>query len=261
MKIGYFQFAPVFGDVESNRSRIADAVRQSDAELLVVPELATSGYFFSSSAEVREMAETIPGPTTDALSKAASYTGSTIITGLPERDGENFYNSAVVVGPNGIIGTYRKVHLFNEEKNHFSSGEDGFLLFQLNGIKVGVLICFDHMFPEAARTLTLKGAQIVCHPSNLVLPEYGQLTSRVRALENRIFWILSNRWGHESAHGQCLCYTGASQVVDPKGKVLIRAESSSDEISAVEIDPSLALDKKVTPLNDLMEDRKPEFYL
>ncbi|MGC9312845.1 MAG: nitrilase-related carbon-nitrogen hydrolase, partial [Sediminispirochaetaceae bacterium] len=145
MKIGYFQFAPVFGDVEKNRARIIDAVGQSDAELLVIPELATSGYFFSSTSQVERMAEPIPGPTTDALAEAASRTGCTIVTGLPERDGDTLYNSAVAVGPDGIIGSYRKIHLFSEEKIHFSPGNDGFLLFELNGIRVGVLVCFDHM--------------------------------------------------------------------------------------------------------------------
>jgi len=261
MKIGYFQYAPRFGEVEKNRSRIVEAVLQSDAELLVAPELATSGYNFLNTAQVERMAEPIPGPTTDALHRAASQTGSTIVTGLPEKDGDKLYNSAVVVGPEGLIGRYRKIHLFSEEKNHFTAGNDGFLLFQVKGIQVGVLICFDHMFPEAARALALQGAQIICHPSNLVLPEYGQLTSRVRALENRVYWILANRWGTEKTQERSLTYTGNSQVVHPAGKVLIKAEASSDDISAVEIDPEAALDKYVTPLNSLMEDRKPQFYM
>lgn len=260
MKIGYFQFAPVFGDVEKNRARIIDAVGQSDAELLVIPELATSGYFFASTSQVERMAEPIPGPTTDALAEAASRTGCTIVTGMAERDGDTLYNSAVAVGPDGIIGTYRKIHLFSEEKIHFSPGNDGFLLFELNGTRVGVLVCFDHMFPEAARTLALQGAQIICHPSDLVLPEYGQLTSRVRALENRVFWVLANRWGSETAHGDELTFTGASQVVHPTGRILIRAEAAEDEISAVEVDPDAALNKHVTQHNNLFEDRRPGFY-
>ena len=261
MKIGFFQFAPVFGDVEKNRLRMVEAVDQSDAELLVIPELSTSGYFFSSTEQVARMAEPIPGPTTEALAAAASRTGCTVVAGMPERDGDVLYNSAVVVGPNGIIGTYRKIHLFNEEKIHFKPGNDDFMIFELDGVRVGVLICYDHMFPEAARTLALKGVQIICHPSNLVMPEYGQLTSRVRALENRMFWVLANRWGTESAHGDELAFTGTSQVVHPTGKILIRAESAADEISAVEVDPAEALNKHVTPRNNLFEDRQPKFYL
>jgi len=166
----------------------------------------------------------------------------------------------VVIGPEGIIGTYRKIHLFNEETLHFTPGSEGFFSFDLKGVKVGVLVCFDHMFPEAARSLALQGVQIVCHPSDLVLPEYGQLTSRVRALENRMFWILANRWGTETVGEKSLTYTGTSQVVHPRGRILIRAETASDEISAVEVDPKDSLDKNVTEYNHLLNDRRPEFY-
>jgi len=260
MKIGFFQYAPVFGDPKGNRQRLVDAVLETDTDLLVAPELATSGYFFPSSAEARHLAEPVPGPTTEALEKAAADSGCTIVTGLPERSGDVLYNSAVAVGPDGLIGTYRKIHLFNEEKLHFVPGNDGFFIFELKGVRIGILTCFDHMFPEAARSLALQGVQIICHPSNLVLPEYGQLTSRVRALENRMFWILSNRWGDEQVDDRTLTFTGASQVVHPTGKILIRGDSRSDDLSAVDIDPDDALDKMVTPLNDLMKDRRPKFY-
>lgn len=260
MKIGYFQFSPTIGDTEQNRRRLVEAVLQTDADLLVAPELATSGYFFASTEQARELSEPIPGPTTDALCEVSAKTGCTVVTGLPERAGNILYNSAVVVGPNGIIGTYRKIHLFNEEKIHFTPGEEGFFSFDLNGVKVGVLVCFDHMFPEAARSLALQGVQIVCHPSDLVLPEYGQLTSRVRALENRMFWILANRWGNEEVGEKALTYTGVSQVVNPRGRILIKADAAADDLSAVEINPDESLNKNVTHYNHLLDDRRPEFY-
>jgi len=260
VKIGFFQFAPSIGNVEHNRARLVEALLQTDADLLVAPELSVSGYYFSSTAQARELAEPIPGPTTDALSEASAKSGCTIVTGIAELAGEQLFNSAVVIGPEGIIGTYRKIHLFNEETLHFTPGSEGFFSFDLKGVKVGVLVCFDHMFPEAARSLALQGVQIVCHPSDLVLPEYGQLTSRVRALENRMFWILANRWGTETVGEKSLTYTGTSQVVHPRGRILIRAETASDEISAVEVDPKDSLDKNVTEYNHLLNDRRPEFY-
>ncbi len=260
MKIGYFQFSPIIGDTKQNRKRLVEAVLQTDADLLVAPELATSGYFFASTEQAHELSEPIPGPTTDALCDVCAKTGCTVVTGLPELAGNILYNSAVVVGPEGIVGTYRKIHLFNEEKIHFTPGEEGFFSFDLKGVKVGVLVCFDHMFPEAARTLALQGVQIVCHPSDLVLPEYGQLTSRVRALENRMFWILSNRWGNEEVGEKALTYTGVSQVVNPRGRILIKADAASDDLSAVEINPDESLDKYVTQYNHLLEDRRPNFY-
>lgn len=260
MKIGFFQFAPQYGEVEHNRRTLVQAVRESDADLLVIPELATSGYFFPATEEMRSMAEPASGPTTRALAEAARESHCTVVYGLAEKRGSRYYNSAVLVNEDGAAGVYRKIHLFNEEKLHFSPGEEGFPLFEVNGVKVGLLVCFDHMYPEAARSLALAGAQIICHPSNLVLPEYGQLTTRVRALENRVFWVLANRWGRESAHGDTLEFTGVSQVVDSRGKVLIRAAAAEDDLSAVEVDPADALDKQLNPYNNLLQDRRPEFY-
>ncbi|HDQ14729.1 MAG TPA: nitrilase [Sediminispirochaeta sp.] len=260
MKVAYFQFSPRFGKPEANRARLAEALERSRADLLVAPELSTSGYFFPDSESARSLAETVPGPSTELLEETARKTGSTIVFGLPEREGDTLYNSAVVLGPQGIVATYRKVHLFNEETIHFTPGNDGFLIFQLQGVKIGVLVCFDHMFPEAARSLALQGVQVVCHPSNLVLPEYGQLTSRVRALENRMFWVLCNRWGEERVEERRLRFTGVSQIVHPKGEILARAEAEGDQIATTEIDPEEATEKFVTPFNHLLEDRRPEFY-
>ena len=260
MKIGFFQFAPEFGNVDANRRRIIDAVRQSDADLLVVPELATSGYYYPDTETAVRLSEPVPGPTTNAIAEAVADSGMSVVTGIPERDGDALYNSAVLVDGTGVRGVYRKAHLFFEETLHFSPGTGGFPLFDIAGTKVGLLVCFDHMYPEAARTLALAGAQIICHPSNLVLPEYGQLTTRVRALENRVFWVLSNRWGTEWVGDNSLTFTGVSQVVDPTGKVLIRAEAESDEIAAVEVDPEKAHQKEITRYNSLFEDRRPELY-
>lgn len=260
MKIGYFQFSPKIGDLEYNRRRLVDAVQHTDADLLVGPELATSGYFFSSTEQARSLSEPVPGPTTEALSEVSLKTGTTVVAGLPELANGTLYNSAVIIGPEGLIGTYRKIHLFNEEKIHFTPGKEGFFIFDLKGVKVGVLVCFDHMFPEAARSLALQGVQIVCHPSDLVLPEYGQLTSRVRSFENRMFWILANRWGTEEVGEKALTYTGMSQVVNPRGRILIQADAAADDISTVEIDPKESLNKRVTDYNHLLNDRRPEFY-
>ena len=260
MKIGYFQFSPKLGDPDSNRRSLVDAVQKSDADLLVCPELANSGYYFSSTEQARSLSEPVPGPTTDALSEISSKTGTWVVSGISELYKGSLYNSAVIIGPEGLIGIYRKIHLFNEETVHFTPGSEGFFTFDLKGVKIGVLVCFDHMFPEAARSLALQGVQIVCHPSNLVLPEYGQLTSRVRSLENRMYWILANRWGTEKVGEKSLTFTGCSQVVNPRGQILSQAEAAADDISVVEIDPQESLNKQVTEYNHLLNDRRPEFY-
>jgi len=155
---------------------------------------------------------------------------------------------------------YRKVHLFDEEKLYFAPGDRGFPLFDIQGVKVGLLVCFDHFFPEAARTLALQGAQIICHPSNLVLPEYGQLTTRVRSIENRVFWILANRHGTECRGGKTLTYTGSSQITAENGEVLVRADERGDSLTVVEVDPERGKNKRVTERNDLFADRRVELY-
>ena len=260
MRIGFFQFAPRFGEVERNLDAIVEAVESAEADLIVAPELALSGYLFTSREEVEQTAQQVPGPATDKLARAAAHSGCAVVIGMAERSGAEIFNSAVLVGPEGLVGVYRKVHLFFEEKLYFSPGNLGFPVFRIGDTTVGLLVCFDHFFPEAARTLALQGVQIVCHPSNLVLPEFGQLTTRVRSIENRIFWILANRYGHERRGGKSLLYSGCSQITAENGEVLARAESRGDSLTIVEVDPRRAEEKKVTERNDLFADRRIELY-
>ncbi|MFW6181279.1 MAG: nitrilase-related carbon-nitrogen hydrolase [Spirochaetota bacterium] len=262
MRVGFLQFSPVFGETAENTAVIAGAVAGAGADLLVAPELATSGYLFTGREELLDLAEPVPGPTSARLLEAVRSSGCTLAYGFAERSGREVYNSAVLLCPGGLLGVYRKAHLFSDEKRLFTPGPgpEGFPVFRAAGAAVGLLVCFDHLFPEAARTLALAGAGVVCHPSNLVLPEYGQLTTRVRALENRVYWILANRYGEESRGGKTLRFTGASQIVAPGGDILARAPADRDAVEVVEIDPGLAADKHVTPLNDLFEDRRTDLY-
>jgi predicted amidohydrolase len=231
-----------------------------DSDLVVLPELAVSGYNFESAGQARSLGEPADGPTARMLSVLAAETGAHYVIGIAEAEGNALYNSAILVGPGGLIGCYRKAHLFFHEKDFFLPGNSGFRIFEVNGIKLGLLVCFDHMFPEAARTLALGGAQIICHPSNLVIPEYAQLTTRVRALENRVFWLLSNRTGPETGKAGELVFTGESQIVASNGSVPAKAGATEETVISAEIDPGKAKDKKVTALNDLFEDRREELY-
>jgi predicted amidohydrolase len=129
----------------------------------------------------------------------------------------------------------------------------------VDGVRIGLLVCFDHFFPEAARSLALQGAQVICHPSNLVL-EHAQRNTITRAVENRVFWVLANRVGTETLDGRTLVFNGASQVVSPAGDIQVRAGRDTEELRVVEIDPAMALNKKVTPRNDLFEDRRTDLY-
>ena len=260
IKLGFLQYSPIFGEVSKNLAQIEAALSNVDADLMVIPELANSGYLFLNHDEVSSLAEEIPGPSTEFLQSLAHKTRAHYIMGMPERAGDVIYNSAVLVGPEGVVGTYRKAHLFYEEQLYFRPGDSGFGIFDMNGVNVGILICFDHLFPESARSLALQGAQILCYSSNLVLPTYGQLTTRVRAIENQVFTVLANRSGEEDRGSKKLSYTGSSQIVAPDGTVLASADATGDSVKIVEIDPAVALDKSVTDRNDLFKDRRPKLY-
>lgn len=248
---------PRVGESEANRERVRTAVLAApEADLLVLPELANSGYHFESQGQSAQLAEPVDGPFVALLRELARARNLTLVSGLAERDGSTLYNSAVLVRPDGSIELYRKLHLFLNEKDHFAPGNLGLPVFQVGAARIGLLICFDWQFPEAWRTLALRGADIVCHPSNLVLPGLAQRAIPVHALLNRVYVVTANRIGTESG----LTFTGRSILVGPRGELLAEAPETSEETRVVEIDPFLARDKSVTPRNDLLDDRRPEHY-
>jgi predicted amidohydrolase len=236
-------------------------LERAEADLLVLPEFCASGYQFVSQDEVRELAEPVPdGPTTARLIAIAKKRRMVLVAGLPERAGSAYYNSAVVVGPSGFFGRYRKTHLFFEETLFFAPGDTGFQVWDIGPAKIGVMICFDWYYPESARTLALKGAEILCHPSNLVLPNCPD-SMPVRCLENRVFGITSNRIGSESRGGKdTLTYIGNSEVVAPNGVILHRATRDQEDLCIVEINPADARNKTLTKYNDLLRDRREALY-
>jgi predicted amidohydrolase len=178
---------------------------------------------------------------------------------LAEEAGRRLYNSAVLVSPKGWSRTYRKSHLFVDEKSFYHPGDTGFQVFHIGAARLGLMICFDWIYPESMRVLALKGADIVCHPANLVLP-FCQKAMITRCLENGVFAITANRTGMETRGGKSLTYSGASQIVGPRGELLDQAGPEEEAVGVVEIDPMKARDKKVTERNDLLADRRPELY-
>lgn len=259
MRMGFIQFKVAFGQKKQNIERVAEFILQNEADLLVLPELFNSGYLFSSFSELKALAEPVPdGKTTQILIQLARDHRIHLAAGLPECRGNQYFNSAVLVGPEGFLGCYRKIHLFDSEKKWFQPGEDVPAVFDVGGSKVGLMICFDWIFPEVTRTMALQGAEIICHPSNLVLP-FCQKAMITRCLENRVFAVTANRIGTEKTDDQQLTFTGYSQVVSPRGEVLAHA-TGDERCEVVEIDPSAAQDKRLTPNNHLFEDRKPNLY-
>lgn len=258
--MGFVQFSPVFGQVEDNISRAECFIESVEADLLVLPELFNTGYLITSREEIEKLAEPVPsGITTEALSEMASRRSCYLVAGIAERDDDKIYNSAVCVGPHGFIGAYRKIHLFSEEKNWFSPGNREFQVYDIGVCRIGIMICFDWIFPESMRTLSLKGAHVICHPSNLVLP-FCQDAMKTRSLENRVYSITANRTGSEERGDKKLSYTGKSQVMSPEAELIIRSGDDTEEAHAVAIDISKAEKKLLNEYNDLFKDRRPEFY-
>jgi len=259
MRVSVLQFKPVWGDRESNFQKIKKLCKGVTLDLLVLPELATTGYLFSSKAELAPLAEAFPGGQTSRfLTELAGTIGGHVVCGAAEKEGEILYNSAVLFSPQGHLGTYRKVHLFDAEKEVFEPGNLGFPVFDLGEAKIGMMVCFDWIFPESARSLALAGAEIICHPANLVLP-YCPSAAITRALENHVYYLLSDRIGAEQNRGEELRFIGQSRIVNTKGKILASLGEEEALITA-EIDPSLAGDKHVTPRNHLFHDRRPDCY-
>lgn len=261
MKVSFIQTSPVFGDVRKNADRAAEKIAKLDSELIVLPELFSTGYQFRSKKELLDLAEEVPtGYSVKMLIEAAKDKGAFIVAGLAERAGKKAYNSAVLVGPKGLVGTYRKAHLFWDEKKIFAKGDTPFKVYRAGKAKIGMMICFDWLFPEAARTLALLGADIICHPSNLVLP-YCPQAMITRSLENRVFTITANRVGtEERVEGKRLKFIGTSQVTSPDGEVLVRAGAAKEAAATIEIDPARARSKRITPLNDIFRDRRTDLF-
>ena len=169
------------------------------------------------------------------------------------------FNSALLVGPRGIVRTYRKIHLFHEEKRWFDPGDLPLEVTAVRGAKVGMMVCFDWIFPEVTRTLALQGMQILAHPSNLVL-DLCQRAMFARSVENRVFTVTANRSGADKRPHGTLKFTGASQILGPRGELLAQAPVRGTCLRVVEIDPALARDKRILRHNDLFGDRRPKFY-
>lgn len=165
----------------------------------------------------------------------------------------------MLIGPKGVEHIYRKLHLFNAEKKYFDEGDIPLQVNIVNDVKIGMLICFDWVFPETIRALTLQGAEVIAHPSNLVLT-FCQEAMITRCLENRVFAVTTNRFGSDKRQLGELKFTGKSQIVGPGGVLISRAASQREALFIAEIDPEQSHNKNITALNDLIADRRTEYY-
>ncbi len=259
MRVGYVQTSPVFGEKHANFKEVETLLDGVQADLIVLPELFATGYTFASHGEVEQLAEETDGQTSRFLIEMASRIGGVVAAGFAEREGKSYFNSAVMVDGGGIIGGYRKIHLFNREKQWFSPGDKPLEVYEVNGAKVGMMICFDWIFPETARTLALRGAEVIAHPVNLVLP-YCQEAMKTRCIENKIYAVTANRIGTEKRGGDNFAFTGASQITSTRGEVLSTAPKNTPHRDIAVIDLAKAREKNINSFNHLLSDRRPELY-
>ena len=265
MQVAVAQTQPRLGENERNLeaglARFDEAVA-AGAELLVLPECAIPGYMFESLDEAMPFAEEIPGPTTEALEEACRRLGAHVVCGLLEREGDVLYNAAVLVGPDGLIGSYRKTHLPFLGVDRFTTPGDELPVFDTPLGRIGLEICYDLRFPEVTRTLALRGAEIVAHPTNFPMAAKVQteVITLARAAENRIYLLTANRVGKERWGEFC----GRSQIVDPFGKRLAEADETEEKLLVADIDLEKARDKDYVIPGEyelyLFGDRRPGLY-
>ncbi|MFX1340772.1 MAG: nitrilase-related carbon-nitrogen hydrolase [Promethearchaeota archaeon] len=259
MLIGYVQTAPIFGEKKQNFMQIEDLLKDKKADLIVLPELFATGYTFISKDEAVNLAENIDGITSKFLKKIANLTNAIIVGGFAEKDGNKIYNSAMLVSKTEVIGVYRKIHLYYKEKLWFSPGDKKLKVYEINNFKVGMMICFDWIFPETTRSLALLGADIIAHSANLVL-SFCQKAMVTRCLENRVFAITSNRIGNEIRGEDNFNFTGCSQITSYNGEVLSSAPADKIYVDFIEIQLEKARNKNLNEFNELFTDRKPKYY-
>lgn len=268
MKIAAVQCDLAFADPTENVRRMTDFVRQTaqeKAQLTVFPECALTGYCFDSVAEALPVAQTIPGPATESMANVCRELGVYVTFGMLEPTGNGgVYNVAVLVGPQGVVGSYRKIHLPYLGIDRFTThGDRPFAVQEIESMRVGMNICFDASFPEAARCLMLLGADLIVLPTNWPPGSecVAQATIRSRALENGVYFMAVNRVGTERG----FTFIGQSQLIDPKGNVIHYASSDREEIFYGDVDVTLARRKHVIRVPGLHEvdrlaDRRPEMY-
>lgn len=241
-----------------------EAAADEGVHLVVFPECALTGYCFESLEEARPHGQTIPGPATEAFTAVCQQRQIYAMFGMLETADDGFYNASVLVGPEGVVGTYRKVHLPFLGVDRFTTpGGNPFRVYDIGGLRVGMIICYDGSFPEATRVMTLDGADLVALPTNWppgaeVMAAY---TTNTRAAENNIYFLAVDRVGTERGFR----FIGGSRLCDPVGNTIDDAPHTDPQVLRGTVDVERARNKKIVRVPgkhriDRVNDRRPEFY-
>jgi predicted amidohydrolase len=268
IKIAAVQTNPALMKNEVNLNVILSNTREAadnGANLIVFPECALTGYIFNSREEAFPYAETIPGPTTKKIAALCKQMNVCVIFGLLEKDNDKLYNAAALISPEGVIGSYRKNHLPYLGIDRFvDRGNRPFEVYATPAGNIGIEICYDIIFPENSRVMTLKGADILALPTNFPKGRGEMITDHVvttRAIENRVHVVTANRIGSERGHN----FSGLSKIVSATWETLALASPDTEEIIYAEVDPDVARKKRDTIKpgqheTDFIKDRRPELY-
>ncbi|QEW23072.1 N-carbamoyl-D-amino acid hydrolase (plasmid) [Paracoccaceae bacterium] len=268
--LAVLQMEPAFGETAANVARslalIEDAAAKG-AQVIVLPELCNTGYMFASRAEAASLAEPVPsGPSSRAWIDIAARLGLHIVAGITESDGDRLYNSAVIIGPSGYLGTYRKLHLWGDEALYFTPGDLGIPIFDTPLGRISCHICYDCWFPEVWRLQAMQGAELICVPTNWV-PIPGQDPTREAmaniivmgaAHSNSLFVAAADRVGTE--RGQP--FIGQSLIVSQTGWPVAGPASASDEETLIAT-VNLADARRKRNWNDFnqpLRDRRTDLY-
>ncbi|MCO6455552.1 MAG: carbon-nitrogen hydrolase family protein [Pirellulaceae bacterium] len=266
-RIAAVQMDVTLGDPQGNLRRMTDCLKQTaaaGAHLTVFPECSLAGYCYDDLDEARRYAETLPGPATDTLAAVCRRLGVYAVFGLLEADGPRTFNACALVGPEGLVGSYRKLHLPYLGVDRFTTpGDRPLQVHDAGGLRVGLNICYDLVFPEAARVMALDGADLIVLPTNW--PPGAECTAdclvSARALENKVYYLAVNRVGQERG----FAFIGRSKIANPSGELLAAAQDTSPTVLYAEVDVQRARNKKVIRIAGTFEldrfaDRRPEFY-
>lgn len=267
MKIAAVQMEPKILEKERNTARCLELMRitaKEGAQLIIFPECALTGYCFTSLDEAIPAAEPIPGPSSDKIAALCQELNAYVVVGLLEKEEDRYYNAAILLGPQGLVGKYRKVHLpylgIDRFLNH---GNLPFTVYETELGRIGLLICYDASFSESSRVLALEGADIIVLPTNWpvgseTVPEF---VIPSRALENHVFCVAVNRVGEERGFK----FFGGSKICQWLGMAVEEGKLGEEDILYADIEPAEAREKRLvlSPGEfevDFINHRRPEFY-
>lgn len=267
MRIAGYQMDVEFKAIEANLDRMEQGLRSATsqgARLTIFPECSVTGYCFESAAECREVAQPINGPIVQRMLTVCQEVQAYCVFGMVEADGDRLFNVAVLAGPKGVVATYRKVHLpYLGLDMYTTPGDRPFAVHEIEGVRIGLNICYDSAFPESSRALTLLGADLIVLPTNW--PPGAECLARTaistRAMENAVYYAAINRIGVERGFP----FIGKSSICDPSGAEIVACHNADAEVLWADIDPQRSRQKQFVRVPgkheiDRLADRRPEMY-